>query len=232
MKKEHFKKHWGDFKLFAGFVQFTFDNERVRANQYFPPKKKPMRREALSPFFCRRFLLPLQKLQSLKAEIANINDFAHVVKIALQLYDFEDFTIVTDCSFYRVFKVSHRWGFRGLHFRHIRFAHWFSKLRKYPHVLRVFKLFHSAEICIRMKWCSDCIEKVKFQETLMRFEVIRMIYAVHVRQRKQPKRMDRVPKLRKYYYYYYYYCCYWRPAPKCTFTSLQQTFKMVRCSEV
>ena len=59
-------------------------------------------------FLFRRFLLPLQQLQSLKVEIVNINDFAHVVKIALQLYDFEDFAIVTDCSFYRVFKVSPR----------------------------------------------------------------------------------------------------------------------------
>ena len=47
--------------------------------------------------FLRRFLLPLQKLQSFKVEIVNINDFAHVVKVALQLYDLEDFVIVTDC---------------------------------------------------------------------------------------------------------------------------------------
>ena len=116
------------------------------------PPKKPMRREALSPFFFRRVLLPLQKLQSLKVEIVNINDFAHVVKIALQLYDFEDFAIVTDCSFYRVFKVSPRWGFRGLRFGHIRFAHGFSKLWKHRDVLWVLKLFLSDEICIRMIW--------------------------------------------------------------------------------
>ena len=68
--------------------------------------KEAMMREALSPFFFRRVLLPLQKLQSFKVEIVNINDFAHVVKVALQLYDLEDFVIVTDCSFYWVFKVS------------------------------------------------------------------------------------------------------------------------------
>ncbi len=55
-------------------------------------------------FVVHSFLLPLQKLQSLKVEIVNINDFAHVVKMALQLYDFEDFAIVTDWSFYRVWK--------------------------------------------------------------------------------------------------------------------------------
>ena len=77
-------------------MQFTFDNERVRANQYFPPPKKANEEGGtIAIFFCR-FLLPLQKLQSLKAEIVNINDFVHVVKIALQLYDFEDFAIVTD----------------------------------------------------------------------------------------------------------------------------------------
>ena len=57
-------------------------------------------------FFFRRFVLLLHKLQSFKVEIVNINDFAHVVKVALQLYDLEDFVIVTDCSFYWVFKVS------------------------------------------------------------------------------------------------------------------------------
>ncbi len=140
--------------------------ECVRISISPPPKKSQWGGRHYRQFFFRRFLLPLQKLQSLKAEIVNINDFAHVVKMALQLYDFEDFAIVTDCSFYRVFKVSPRWGFWGLHFRHIRFAHRFSKLWKYRHVLRVFKLVHSAEIWIRMKWCSDCIEKVKFRETL------------------------------------------------------------------
>ena len=60
-------------------------------------------------------------------------------------------------------------GFWGLHFRHIRFAHRFSKLWKYLHVLRILKLFRSAEICIRMTLCSDCIEKGQFQETLRRF---------------------------------------------------------------
>ena len=69
-------------------------------------QKQSTRREALSQFCFRRFLLPLQKLQSFKVEIVNINDFAHVVKVALQLYDLEDFVIVTDCSFYWVFKVS------------------------------------------------------------------------------------------------------------------------------
>ena len=71
-------------------------------------QKQSTRREALSQFVFRRFLLPLQKLQSFKVEIVNINDFPHVVKVALQLYDLEDFVIVTDCSFYLVFKVSLR----------------------------------------------------------------------------------------------------------------------------
>ncbi len=52
----------------------------------------------------RRLLLPLQKLQSLKVEIVNINDFAHVVKMALQLYDLADFAIATDCSFFSGFQ--------------------------------------------------------------------------------------------------------------------------------
>ena len=72
---------------------------------FLAKKAKAMRREALSHLFLS-FLLPLQKLQSFKVEIVNINDFAHVVKVALQLYDLEDFVIVTDCSFYWVFKVS------------------------------------------------------------------------------------------------------------------------------
>ena len=58
----------------------------------------------------------------------NAQCFAHVVKMALQLYDLEEFAILTGCSFYRVFKVSPRGGFWGLHFGHARFAHRFSKL--------------------------------------------------------------------------------------------------------
>ena len=58
--------------------------------------KKAMRREALSHFFLS-FFASVTKLQSFKVEIVNINDFAHVVKVALQLYDLEDFVIVADC---------------------------------------------------------------------------------------------------------------------------------------
>ncbi len=76
----------------------------MRVNRYFHKNKTVNEEGGTIAIFFRRFLLPLQKLQSLKVEIVNINDFAHVVKMALQLYDFEDFAIVTDWSFYRVWK--------------------------------------------------------------------------------------------------------------------------------
>ncbi len=120
-------------------------------SDFFHKKRLSMRREALSHFF-RRFLFPSQKRESFKVEIVNIDDFAHVVKMAFQLYDLEDFVIVTHCSFCWVFTVSLWSGFWGLRLGHRRSAHKFSKLWKYRHVLTVFCFCHSAEICIRMIW--------------------------------------------------------------------------------
>ena len=56
--------------------------------------------------FFPSFFVSLTKRESFNVEIVNINDFAHVVKMAFQLYDLEDFVIVTHCSFCLVFTVS------------------------------------------------------------------------------------------------------------------------------
>ena len=89
------------------YPQATFQcAKRANANRYFSKKTSVNEEGGTIAFSFCVFLFPLQTRENIKVGIVNINGFAHVVKVALQLYDLEDFVIVTDCSFYWVFKVS------------------------------------------------------------------------------------------------------------------------------